>query len=113
MVGKDTHSLKKSQQGSSVEVFTPTLSTINLMFGNVNLNNLMVEMAHCTIHVDDVFGCGGYSTAPIVVLTKTNILIEGIMEFVSNCTFDKTYVSCNKEPMALTLVMTTMFVGCS
>lgn len=49
------------------------------------------------------FGCKSCGIKPYIIITSYDIKVEGILDYQSNCTFEKKYLSCNSEPYQVTL----------
>lgn len=47
------------------------------------------------------FGCIGCSQTPYAVIQPYSVESQGVIEYISNCTFDKKYLSCNTESYIL------------
>nr|WQM60714.1 MAG: putative glycoprotein [Phasmaviridae sp.] len=81
-----------------------TSTSINVAFGNVELNNLYIENALCKIKKISSFGCIGCDKKSYVVFQAFEIKTNGILPFESNCTFDVNYLSCNQELYTLNYI---------
>ncbi|CAH0730953.1 unnamed protein product, partial [Brenthis ino] len=68
-----------------------------ISFGNVELKELIVEKPHCEISVGISYACEACLEQPRATLVSKNLKNEGMMEFESNCTWDRSSVSCNNE----------------
>lgn len=75
-------------------------SSVNVMIGNADLVN--VEPAHCELNVM-TYGCTGCIIKPYAVFQPFNIKDEGILPFISNCSFSRSYLRCNYQAYKLEL----------
>lgn len=87
-----------------IQVRYPTRALINLLIGNIDINNLQVIPAKCQIDLVMTYACDGCKTKPYVVFKPYKIINQGIVPFESNCTFDSSYISCNPEEYKLTMI---------
>nr|QOI91410.1 GP [Aedes phasmavirus]QOI91416.1 GP [Aedes phasmavirus]QOI91419.1 GP [Aedes phasmavirus]QOI91422.1 GP [Aedes phasmavirus] len=78
--------------------------TAKIMIGNIDINNLKVTPAYCDVNAYATFACKACTLSSYVVLAASNIKSEGIMPFSSNCSFDRTYLSCNPTYYKLALM---------
>lgn len=83
------------------EAILKSPGTLNLVIGNVDLNTLHVEKAQCDFDIPTTYSCEGCKSKPYAVVQAYNIKHQGILPFVSNCTFTTDYISCNPEPYKL------------
>lgn len=79
-------------------------SLIRVMIGNVDFNNLQVDPAKCDIDISMTYSCIGCETSPYIVFQSTNIVSEGIVPIVSNCTLSTKFVSCSRDPYKIELM---------
>lgn len=86
-----------------VETKRQVNAIINMLVGNVDIRNLQVEKAQCAIEQIGTYSCTGCSDEPYVVIQSHNIRSEGILPFESNCTFERTFISCSPDPYKLKL----------
>ncbi|CAB3241801.1 unnamed protein product [Arctia plantaginis] len=68
-----------------------------LAFGNVELKELIVEKPHCELKAVMSYACEACLEQPRVTIASYNVKTEGALEFESNCTWDRQYLSCNLE----------------
>lgn len=78
-----------------------TRSTINVVIGNVEFNNLRLEHASCQIESVMTYSCKGCQNRQYTVFKAYKIKVPGIMTFTSNCSYNVNYLSCNDEPYKL------------
>lgn len=77
--------------------------TITLTIGNVNLDSLYINKAHCDVDIIMTYGCISCTDSPYIIFKSYNIKNEGIIPYESNCSFKTPYLSCNEEPQLLEL----------
>lgn len=68
-----------------------------ISFGNVELKELVVEKPHCRIKIGISYACEACLEQPRATLISTNVQTEGMLEYESNCTWDRPSLSCNVE----------------
>lgn len=78
--------------------------TMNLMLGNVEFDSLYVDKADCDFDVPTTYSCVGCNIKPYTIIQAYNIKSPGLLNFISNCTFETSYISCNPEPIKLVQV---------
>ncbi|CAH2240147.1 jg20694 [Pararge aegeria aegeria] len=66
-----------------------------ISFGKVELKELIVEKPHCIIEVGISYACEACNDQPRATFISKNIKTEGMMDYESNCTWDRSSVSCN------------------
>lgn len=88
----------------TIEARYRTKALINMLIGNIDINNLHVIPAKCQIDMVMTYACEGCKTKPYVIFKPYKIANQGIVPFESNCTFDSTYISCNPEEYKLSLL---------
>lgn len=79
-------------------IFAAAVSPIH---GIEDKYDMAVEIGQCDIDVFASFGFTMGNKKPYAVFEATNIKKEGIIDFTSNCTFDRDYLSCKPEPYTL------------
>lgn len=89
--------------GSTIEIKSEIRPSIMVTIGNVNFENLFVRQSKCKLRVMSTYGCYGCSQPSYAVIQAYAIESEGILDYESNCTFDRPYISCNSEPYTLKL----------
>lgn len=76
-------------------------STMNLIIGNAEFNNLRLEKASCLFEPVMSYSCKGCSKRQYVILQAYKIKVMGIMTFTSNCNYNVDYLSCSEQPFKL------------
>ncbi|AJG39296.1 glycoprotein precursor [Wuhan mosquito virus 1] len=89
--------------GHVIETNRQISAIVGVLVGNVNLKNLQVEKAQCSLEQIGTYSCTGCAEEPYVILQAHDIKSEGILPIESNCTFAKDYISCSLDPYPLYL----------
>lgn len=79
-------------------------SLVNIMIGNIDLNNLQITPAKCSINLEMTYSCSGCNIRPYAIFRSSGIITEGTVPYDSNCTFTKRYLSCNSEVYKMELL---------
>lgn len=74
---------------------------VRVMIGNVRLSSLRVMRPKCKLNIIGTYSCTGCLIKPYAVVQASEISEPGIMDFSSNCTFDRDYLSCSNEPIKI------------
>uniref|UniRef100_A0AAT9J9T1 Glycoprotein n=1 Tax=Blattella germanica phasmavirus 1 TaxID=3133448 RepID=A0AAT9J9T1_9VIRU len=93
-----------TNHGNSVMLRTPIIGTGTLMVGNVDLINLHVQLANCKFNLLTTYSCKGCTQRPYAIFQSYENKNSGIVPFVSNCTFNVEYLSCNPQPFTIELI---------
>ncbi|AJG39291.1 glycoprotein precursor [Wuchang Cockroach Virus 1] len=93
-----------TNHGDSVMLKTPIVGTGTLMVGNVDLINLHVQLANCKFNLLTTYSCTGCVQRPYAIFQSYDNKNNGIVPFVSNCTFNIDYLSCNPQPFTIELI---------
>lgn len=100
---KDTDERSLINNGRTIEVKTYVKGMTTIMIGNIDIVNLQVIPASCRISVVSTYACDACNQKPYAIFQAYEVKQEGIIPFVSNCTFDRDYLSCNTEYYTLEL----------
>lgn len=107
---RDTQVYTETELVESNKFFATTrtkiMGNVKLNLGNVNFKSLYLEQASCKIDAVSSFGCLGCKTNPFVILKAYDVMQPGLLQFTSNCTFNRNQVSCSDEPYKLELLDT-------
>lgn len=74
----------------------PAIGSVPMSLGNVNVKNAKITQGRCIIDVVEQYSCYGCNRRPFVKVQASEILSEGIMSFLSNCSFSRPYFSCSE-----------------
>lgn len=68
-----------------------------LLIGNIEVNNLQVELAYCDVSILTTYSCVECNIHPYIVLQTSKIKNYGLMPVISNCTLKQDFISCSGE----------------
>lgn len=78
-------------------------ANIGLMIGNLEITNLHIAPAKCEIDLIAKYGCTGCNSLPYIVLKSESIIENGILKFLTNCSFVEKVISCTTKLQKLRL----------
>lgn len=78
--------------------YIPVKGAASIMFGNIKLKSLFVEEAYCKLDVAMTKACESCFERPSAIITTSHIRHEGSLDFESNCTWDRSFMSCSRDP---------------
>lgn len=78
-------------------------ATVSMTIGNIDIASLNIKEAKCEIEKLYSYGCTAYNRKPYVIFRAHSIVQSGIIKFISNCTFNKDFLSCSPDPYTVEL----------
>lgn len=80
-----------------IETRYRTKALVNILIGNIDINNLQVIPTKCQIDTIMTYACDGCTVKPYVIFRPYKIENEGMVPFESICTFNSKFLSCNPD----------------
>lgn len=100
--GGFTQPLKKFEVfKNSIMVYQQSFGVVPMTIGNLDVKNAILTQGNCEIHVVEKYACYGCNSRPYIKLQASTIVTDGTMQFNSNCTFTKPYISCGESDYVL------------